>query len=205
MLYLAYDTETTGLPLVQGLTDHTDTNNWPNVYQVAAILFDDFGFEIARLESLVKPDGWVIPVIDDYMKELGAESFHEKMGVSTEMLLEKGRPVKEVLAEFSELASQADEYVCHNVSFDFPVLSCEFHRAGAGYPEGWFDKKSNCTKLLSNPILKIPSFRAGMYKWPTLQEAHKYFFGEEFDGAHDALADVQATVNVFLALKQQIL
>ena len=38
------------------------------------------------------------------------------------------------------------------------------------------------------------------YKRPKLQELHVKCFGEEFDGAHDALADVSATKDCFFHL-----
>jgi len=51
------------------------------------------------------------------------------------------------------------------------------------------------------PICDIP----GPYgpKWPRLQEAHKHVFGKEFDGAHDALADVIACKNIYFWILSQ--
>jgi DNA polymerase-3 subunit epsilon len=50
-------------------------------------------------------------------------------------------------------------------------------------------------------ICKLPSAngRAG-YKWPKLTDAYMHFFGEELDGAHDALVDVRGCQRVHLHL-----
>ena len=202
MIYLAYDTETTGLPVDGRSTDFYDVNNWPRVYQLGAILFDEMGFELGRLSSYVKPDKWKIPEVDDFMKSMGVgPTFHEEQGITTEFLMDVGRPMPEVLAEFNALANKCDETVGHNVSFDFPIITCEMFRY-RHFPNGWVQKPRHCTKLITEPILKIPGYREGSYKWPTLQEAYTHFFGEPFDGAHDAMADVQATVDVFLSIQE---
>jgi DNA polymerase III epsilon subunit-like protein len=35
------------------------------------------------------------------------------------------------------------------------------------------------------------------FKWPKLTEAYRHCYDRDFDGAHDALADVRATADVF--------
>lgn len=200
MLYLAYDTETTGLPLNQACSDPYDTLNWPRIYQIAAILFDDEGFEYGSMNRLIRPNGWVIPKVDDFLKSMGEEGFHEKLGITTEYLMDSGIPLHKAIDEFVGLADQCDAKVCHNASFGSPVMLCEFFRV-KHFPFKWNDKVQHCTKLITEPILKIPGYHPGTYKWPTLQEAYKHFFGKEFDGAHDALADVRATMDVFLEVE----
>lgn len=200
MMYLAYDTETTGLPIDPSSPIYTDVLNWPRVYQVGAILFDEMGFEYGRMNSFVRPYGWNIPEVDDFLKSMGAESFHEKQGITTEMLLEKGKPMHEVMTEFLVLARQADAKVCHNALFDNPVMSCEMFRHDMLTKE-WLDKPQYCTKELTTDMLQLPGGLHGHYKWPNLQEAYRHFFGKEFDDAHDAMADVQATMEVFLEIQ----
>lgn len=200
MIYQAYDTETTGLPLSQACDDPYDTLNWPRVYQVGSILFDEYGIEYGRMNAFVRPDGWKIPIVDAYLRDMGERDFHAEQEITTEMLMDVGRPIADVLDEFIELAKKADESVCHNASFDYPIITCEMFRRKK-FPVGWMARKRHCTKLMSEGVLKIPGYK-GMYKWPSLQEAYVHFYGKEFDGAHDALADVQATVDVFLELIQ---
>ena len=38
------------------------------------------------------------------------------------------------------------------------------------------------------------------YKRPSLTETYRHFFGRDFDGAHDAMADVRACRDVYFAL-----
>ncbi len=68
--------------------------------------------------------------------------------------------------------------------FDIPMLMEEFNRAG---------KTLDITRVKTLDIQKI------FYKMEprTLVAALKYYCGEKLENAHDALADVQATVDVF--------
>ena len=43
----------------------------------------------------------------------------------------------------------------------------------------------------------------GGYKWPKLEELYRKLFGYTFDGAHDALADVEATRKCYFELKKK--
>lgn len=196
MMYLAFDTETNGLPLDPGSKDFYDTSNWPRVYQIGAILFDEMGFEYGRMNEIIRPDGWTIPVVSDFLLEMGEKDFFKDIGISTEYLMDVGKPMHKVLPQFIEMANSAQEMVAHNDSFDSPVLMCEFFRL-RHFPQSWMQKPHNCTKLLMEKVCKIPGYK-GKYKWPTLQEAYRHLFGREFDGAHDAMSDVQATMEVFL-------
>jgi inhibitor of KinA sporulation pathway (predicted exonuclease) len=46
-------------------------------------------------------------------------------------------------------------------------------------------------------ILKIPSpYYQEKFKFPKLSELHQWLFGEDFEGAHDALNDVKATSRI---------
>jgi len=48
-------------------------------------------------------------------------------------------------------------------------------------------------------MLKIPDPKWG-YKWPKLQELHNHLFGESFEEAHNAMADIEATKKCFIEL-----
>lgn len=204
MLYLAFDTETTGLAIEPSSTDYYDTANWPRVYQLSAILFDDMGFEHYRMDRYIKPDKWKIPVLTDFLRELGQVSFHEQQGITDELLFEKGISMPEALAEFNKLAEKADAKLCHNYLFDVPVMTCEMFRY-KHFPIKWLQKPQYCTKEMMTPICKIPSHRNDSeYKWPSLQEAYVHLFGKEFDGAHNSMSDVEATMEIFLEIKDTV-
>jgi DNA polymerase III alpha subunit (gram-positive type) len=48
----------------------------------------------------------------------------------------------------------------------------------------------------------IPPFRYGKYKWPKLSELHQKLFGTDFEEAHNANVDIQATAKCFWELKR---
>lgn len=56
------------------------------------------------------------------------------------------------------------------------------------------------TKNESTEFCAIPGGKGGKYKWPKLEELHEILFGEKFDMAHNAAADVEATARCFLEL-----
>jgi DNA polymerase-3 subunit epsilon len=96
---------------------------------------------------------------------------------------------------FPQLAKQIEDFIGdadlsgYNLNrFDVPMLMEEFNRAGIHF------------KVENRKIIDVQSI---FYKMEprTLVAAHKFYCGHKFEGAHDALADVRATVDV---LKGQI-
>lgn len=64
-----------------------------------------------------------------------------------------------------------------------------------------FPKKLDCPMKLSTNICKIPSVRGG-YKWPKVEEAHKFFFGdvgyiELHRGADDAFHEADIVYELY--------
>ncbi len=43
------------------------------------------------------------------------------------------------------------------------------------------------------------------YKWPKLQELYIKLFGHDFDGAHNAMSDIEATQECFWELRRRSL
>lgn len=71
--------------------------------------------------------------------------------------------------------------------------------------EDLMNKPSICTKLSSTDYCALPHpdpDHVG-YKWPSLQDLYKKLFGQEFENAHDALADITATKDCFFELKRR--
>ena len=62
-------------------------------------------------------------------------------------------------------------------------------------------KPQLCTMQASTDYCKIPGPYG--YKWPKLSELHMKLFGEYFEEAHDAAADINATVKCFWELKRR--
>ncbi|RLD89514.1 MAG: DNA polymerase III subunit alpha, partial [Bacteroidetes bacterium] len=185
-MFLIFDTETTGLPRNYN-APLTDFDNWPRVIQLAWQVHDEQGDLVEVQNFIIKPDGFEIP--------RGSEKIH---GISTERALKEGLPLAEVLQLFNKSLSTVKSIAGHNVEFDISVTGAEFLRAGI---ETNFHRLNVIdTKSLSTQYCALPGGRGGKYKWPTLGELHHKLFGEDFDAAHNASADVQATARCFLEL-----
>ncbi len=178
---LIFDTETTGKANFKLPPEHFSQ---PRVVQIAAMLVNGLE-EVAVFSVIIKPEGFTIPE--------EASAIH---GITTQLALERGIPIKVALSLFNHLGRAASRLVAFNAAFDELVLRGEFARVT---PITVFDERPvHCAMLQCKPILKLPG-QYGDFKWPKLSEAHEFFFGEGFDGAHDALADVRATVRVLRA------
>lgn len=187
--FLFFDTETTGLPKRWG-SSMEDVENWPRIIQLAFIIADEQGNEVGRFKELIKPDGWEIP----------NEKFWQDNGYTTAENIEKGVPIFKALRAFQEALKTVDFKVAHNINFDNPVVGSEMIRADISHQMFKF-KKGICTMAKSTAYCKIPHANGrGGNKWPKLEELHTHLFGVNFDGAHDALADVTATKDCFFEL-----
>ena len=181
------DTETTGLPKRRN-APYTEVSNWPRLVQIAWVIVDDVGREVAAVERIVKPDGFTIPT--------EAASIH---GITTEMARNSGIRLVEALVEFAAALEQSKTVVAHNVDYDRPVIEAEFIRSGMKCFLG--KKELICTKDSSTDYCKLPG-RYG-YKWPTLDELHRKLFDVPMGAAHNALVDVRACMKCFFELENR--
>ncbi|USM11553.1 DEDDh 3'-5' exonuclease [Citromicrobium phage vB_CbaS-RXM] len=191
MKILYYDTETTGLPNRNRSLDYPTQ---PYVAQLAYLLEGDDGELIEENDLLIKPydDKWIMSP--------QSQAIH---GKTREMCEEQGLPLPEVMDIFIDAIVECDVLVCHNVSFDKLLLQIQAAKMDKDMQtSAIFEGKPHvCTMLAAMPICKLPKKdRKTGWKWPTLQETHVHFFGEQFDGAHDAMADITATRRVFREL-----
>ncbi len=189
-MYLIFDTETTGLPKNYNASV-TDTDNWPRVVQIAWQLHDVSGRLLENRDFLIRPDGFNIP--------FDAERIH---GISTDLAMQKGSGLTEVLALFNEVLKKSKFVVGHNVGFDINVLSCEYFRAGINTNLQELPVLDTCTEKTA-VICEIPGGKGGKFKLPTLSELHRKLFQEDFKEAHNATSDVEVTTRCFLELVRQ--
>ncbi|TCN62738.1 3'-5' exonuclease [Acetobacteroides hydrogenigenes] len=185
-MYLFFDTETTGLPR-NWKAPVTDLNNWPRLVQLAFLLYDKAGNKIEGGDFIIKPEGFTIPV--------DASSIHR---ITTERALREGQPLSSVLLTFQDLISQSEVLVAHNMSFDEKIVGAEFLRAGMhnSIPA----KHKICTMQSTTNFCAINGPYG--YKWPKLSELHYKLFRTEFEEAHNAAADINATAKCFWELKR---
>ena len=185
-MYLFFDTETTGLPR-NYKAPVTDTRNWPRMIQIAWVYTDATGNVIDSSSYIIKPEGFNIP------RE--AARVHR---ISTERALAEGKDLKSVLTEFNELIDETNYLVAHNISFDEKIVGAEFVRKNI--KTRLHSKPKLCTMDASTEFCRIPGPYG--YKWPKLSELHQKLFNEDFEEAHDAAADINATVRCFWEMKR---
>lgn len=150
-------------------------------------------------------------VIRDRIMQIGMIKYFAdgRPAEEKEMLINPGIPIKEdalavhgiypedvankptfaqVAEELLDFFGDADLSGYNLMRFDIPMLMEEFHRAGHRF---------------SIENRRVVDVQRIFYKMEprTLAAAHRFYCGEEMEGAHDALSDVRATVNV---LKGQI-
>jgi len=186
-MYLIFDTETTGLPKNWN-APITDSDNWPRCIQLAWQVHNDMGELVEVKNFIIKPEGFDIP--------FNASKIH---GISTERALKTGQDLSFVLKEFNEALSKVKFVIGHNVNFDLNIVGAEFHRAGIESTMMEMNKLDSCSETTAS-LCQIPGGRGGKFKLPKLQELHQFLFQEEFAEAHNASADVEATVRCFLEL-----
>lgn len=193
-MYLFFDTETTGLP------DYKMPAEWegqPRICQLGAIVTDRDGRVKAEANLLIKPDGWTIPP--------AASAIH---GISQSDAERYGLTIRGALSIFGRLMGMAEVLVAHNLKFDLFLLEIEAARTDLTRVAFDFPKGCYCTMTHASHVLQLPPTKRmqdcgfSKFKSPNLQEAHRHFFGRDFEGAHDAMADVRACREVFFALKK---
>ncbi|MDG1571139.1 DNA polymerase III subunit alpha [Robiginitalea sp. M366] len=189
-MYLIFDTETTGLPK-RWDAPVSDTDNWPRCVQIAWQLHGPDGALLEQYDALVQPEGFNIPY--------DAEQIH---GISTELAAQQGLPLNDVLEAFREAMSRTTYLVGQNVGFDINIMGAEFLRAGRENPLESMPVLDTCTEDTAE-LCRLPGGRGGKFKLPTLTELHQHLFGEPFEEAHNATADVEATARCFLELVRQ--
>lgn len=186
-VYLFFDTETTGLPRSWS-APVTALDNWPRLVQLAYMAYDGEGGLIAAVDTIVKPQGFTIPV--------ESSRIH---GITTERALAEGKDLGEVLRDFKALLDPARYLVAHNISFDEKIMGAEFLRNGL--PDIPAAKNKICTMHSTTEFCAIPGPRG--YKWPKLTELHRKLFNADFSEAHNAAADIAATAKCFWELKER--
>ena len=181
-----FDTETTGLPR-RWDAPLKDLDNWPRMVQLAWLLCDEAGNELAAANRIIRPQGYLIPA--------DAARVH---GITTERALAEGIPLADALDEVLPRIEEAACAIAHNVSFDEKILAAECLRLGRPHP--LLQKKTRCTMKESTTFCALPG-RYGDFKFPNLTELHRKLFNKAFDDAHDALADVRACKAAYFELR----
>ena len=187
MRILFVDVETDGLPIRHNILEHPD---WPHIVQAAWIVSDGLGNILRTASRIVKPVGFTIPA--------EAVAVH---GITTKMAREQGTEPQTVLHVLNREIDRAGLVVAHNLDFDANVINAESKRNGM--PCSILSKNGYCTMKNTKDLTQL-GFPDNPYpnewKWPKLEELYRHLFGHDFDGAHDACADVRACFDCFWEL-----
>lgn len=184
-MILFFDTETTGKA---DFRSPPEAEHQPRLVQLAALLTDDVGKEVASINLIIGPKQFEIPE--------EAAAIH---GITTDIARARGIPLAHALAVFGSLARVCNTYCCHNTDFDLFVMKGECSRMVVNLPN---NKGIFCTMKAMTPICNLPGGRMGP-KWPRLQEAYLHAFQKQFEDAHDALADVRACKDIYFWIKSR--
>ncbi len=189
MLSLIYDTETTGI--YQKRLPLKDPSQ-PDVVQLCAMLCDDT--QVYTQVNLFVHSDVPIPKEAFEVHRINRE-MTERVGVSRTRMCQV----------FASMAQKADLLVGFNEDFDNMLMRIAMQREGG--TGAIMNKTRYCAMKAATPVCKIPHKAPRHpedYKWPNLQEAYKLLVDPRgFDGAHDAMADVLATREVYRVLRQQ--
>lgn len=196
-MILIFDTETSTFPSALLPANHP---NQARIVQLAWLLLDEKFVERACFNSLIRiPSSCRI-----------AEGARNAHGISEEDCAKYGVTMEYALQTFIDVWRESKTIVAHNIKFDEQLVKIE-EAIIYNQSEGKFSSngKAFCTMEAMTPICQLPfasnrkSWGGKQYKWPTLQEAHSFAFGQQFEGAHDALADVRATARIYKWLKER--
>lgn len=177
------DTETTGLP----------RDRSSRVWELAAVLLDEDGVEVASFESVMLPD----PFPDD--REV-REAL--KIGGVDRAMIESAPPAVKEIARFVDWLPVDVPVTAFNIGFDRELLS------RSGMPRlRW----TTCIMMAAHrdmsldPECPLHQWDSGEYKWPRLDEAAAYYGVAQQEPAHRAMADVRTSVGVLLELQRRAL
>lgn len=185
MTIIFFDTETTGLPQDYNAPS-SKLDNWPRLVQLAWIVSDCDGNVISSENHIIIPNGFEIPSI--------SASIH---GITTEIAKSKGEKLVDVIDKFLGVLQNATAIAGHNISFDQHIVEAEILRCGRS--NILKSLPAYCTMKMSANYCNILNSNKEV-KWPTLQELFFKLYGEKFEGAHNAMADIKATYRCFFTL-----
>jgi DNA polymerase III epsilon subunit-like protein len=179
MQYIAFDFETSGLPkgrkpVTQETLGQYDTCR---AVSLSAARFSSRGRLVDTFDAMILPT--------DFTISPGSIAIH---GITEEMAKSKGRPFLQVFADFMTfIGPRTKTIVAHNAKFDVSVLRSEMlrHDIDLSLID---DLNFRCTLEL---------YRERFLKPIRLGVLYEDIFGEQFENAHNSLADCIACGRVY--------
>lgn len=165
-----------------------ELQNWPRLVQLAWLVCDESGAEVDRGNEIIYPVNFDIP--DE------AADIH---GITTERAMKEGKYIEDVMPFFLSDIKRSNLLVAHNIAFDEKIMGAELLRLEMD--PNLIQIPKLCTMKRATRFCNLPGQYGGL-KWPKLSELHQILFNEDFDNAHDALADVIACARCYWRLKE---
>lgn len=181
MQYIAFDFETSGLPEGRRnveITQETLKNfDSCRAVSLSAARFSSRGRLIDTFDAVVYPNDFLI-----------SEKSIEVHGITQDYAEKNGRPFTEVFMDFVKfIGPRTTTLVAHNAQFDTSVLRSEIIRHNLNL------------SLLDNInfVCTMKLYKERFLKPIKLGELYKDIFGEDFENAHNSLADCIACGRVY--------
>ncbi len=186
MKIFVYDTETTWFINKK----ETDLDLQPQIVQFAWILWEINAWEFTeekRINILINPQK-PIP--------FWASQVHHIYDIDV-----KDKPtIENTIEEIMSYINEPDITIWHNIEYDENMIKLELKRLEKEYL--YQPKQVVCTMKTTVDFCAL-QWNGARFKYPKLWELHKKLFWEYFIWAHDAMADVEATLRSFVELVKQ--
>lgn len=180
-MILFIDTETSGFPKNGvGLEDPTQAR----ILEIACILTDDQGKVISTLDTLVQCGD--IELSDKLPHDITFKDCNEE-----------GQTNNQLSEWLSLYLRKSSIIVAHNIDFDLKMMALHVDK------NFFHSHVKFCTMKATTDICKIPHARNSGYKFPKLDEAHAYFFGETKKSNHRAMGDAIMCKEIYFALQSK--
>ena len=179
MQYIAFDFETSGLPKGRKPVTRETLGQYDTCRAVSlsAARFSSKGRLIDTFDAMVYPEGFEISP--------GSVAIH---GITEDMAKSKGRSFVQVFTDFMTfIGPRTKTLIAHNAKFDVSVLRSEMLRHGIDL--------SLIDELNFRCTLEL--YRERFLKPIRLGVLYEELFGEQFENAHNSLADCIACGRVY--------
>jgi len=178
---IIFDTETNGIPDWKAPSDDPCQ---PHIVQLAAVKVNPDTQEIiGEFNLIVKPDGW----------EITQETI-DIHGITNEYAAEHGIPELKALELFLDFWG-GQKRIAYNTTFDNRIIRIAMKRyLNEEKSDHWKAAPYECA------MIKARKFLGG--KNPKLTDAYKAITGKEMEGAHNAMADVLATMEIYFCMDE---
>ena len=177
MQLVCFDTETTGLDVQK-----------EHIIQLSLVKFDTDSWAV-----MDQRDWYILPE-GEFTIPAEAEAVHH---ISKDFLLEHGVSLRSIYDEFRSFVGNHDMLSYNGNGYDAPLLHYNLKRLGLEFDfEGrtWYD-----ALLLERIHTAGKLDENGEKLHNNLTSAYTRYYGHPFEGAHNSLDDVMATIEVFKA------